>query len=247
MAAWRKSGRIERHRERLISRMRSKGIAQEFAERVFEQIRGFGEYGFPESHAASFALIAYATAWLKCHWPAEFACSLLNAQPMGFYMPATIIEDAKRHGVEMRPIDVGTSRWDCTLELADPSPSFAARVGLRYVKGLAKSEGERIVAAREEAAFASLEDFVRRTMLSEKALKVLAEAGALDGFEPDRRRALWSVLSLARSREASLLRNGGGSFSRLRFARYRRDHCVGLPHFEPQHARPSARAAARRA
>jgi error-prone DNA polymerase len=252
MAAWRKSGRIERHRERLISRMRAKGIAAEFAERVFEQIRGFGEYGFPESHAASFALIAYATAWLKCHWPAEFACSLLNAQPMGFYMPATIIDDAKRHGVEARPIDVCASCWDCTLEDLDPSASslvcgvgsrvprirafrrkpslrheltsratprpateatpstsvpsapLALRVGLRYVKGLSKSEGLRIVAVRGEAGFSSLDDFVRRTALSEKALKVLAEAGALDGFEPDRRQALWSVLSLARSRDASL-------------------------------------------
>jgi error-prone DNA polymerase len=116
MAAWRKSGRIERHHRRLVSRMIEKGIALEFAERVFEQIRGFGEYGFPESHAASFALIAYATAYLKCHYPAEFACSLLNAQPMGFYSPATIVEDAKRHGVEVLPIDVTASAWPCTLE-----------------------------------------------------------------------------------------------------------------------------------
>ena len=115
MAAWRKKGRIEQHRERLIERMKAKGIAQEFAERVFQQIQGFGEYGFPESHAASFALISYATAWLKRHYPAEFACALLNAQPMGFYSPATIIEDAKRHRLEVRPASVtrasGTARW----------------------------------------------------------------------------------------------------------------------------------------
>ena len=116
MAAWHRSGRMERHRERLITRMQAKGIAAEFAERVFEQIRGFGEYGFPESHAASFALIAYATAWLKCHYPAEFACSLLNAQPMGFYTPATIVEDAKRHQVIVRPLDAQVSAWDCVLE-----------------------------------------------------------------------------------------------------------------------------------
>ena len=116
MAAWRRSGRIERHRDRLVTRMLAKGIAREFAERVFDQIRGFGEYGFPESHAASFALIAYATSWLRCHYPDVFTCSLLNAQPMGFYSPATIIEDAIRHGVEMRPIDVTASDWDCTLE-----------------------------------------------------------------------------------------------------------------------------------
>jgi error-prone DNA polymerase len=116
MAAWRRSGRIEQHRERLVSRMVAKGIAPEFAERVFQQIRGFGEYGFPESHAASFALISYATAWLKCHYPAEFICALLNAQPMGFYAPSTIVEDARRHKVEVRPVDVRTSGWDCTLE-----------------------------------------------------------------------------------------------------------------------------------
>ncbi|MBI2366000.1 MAG: DNA polymerase III subunit alpha, partial [Deltaproteobacteria bacterium] len=114
MAAWHRTGRMERHRERLITRMRAKGIAPEFAKRVFEQIRGFGEYGFPESHAASFALIAYATAWLKCHYPAEFACSLLNAQPMGFYAPATIGEDAKRHRVIVRPIDAQSSSWQCS-------------------------------------------------------------------------------------------------------------------------------------
>jgi error-prone DNA polymerase len=122
MGAWRRSGAIEGHRERLITRMAAKGIAREFAERVFEQIRGFGEYGFPESHAASFALIAYATAWLKCHYPAEFTCALLNAQPMGFYTPSTIVADARRHGVEIRPVDVRHSRWDSTLEWVAPSP-----------------------------------------------------------------------------------------------------------------------------
>jgi error-prone DNA polymerase len=121
MAAWHRTGRMERHRERLITRMKEKGIAPQFAERVFEQIKGFGEYGFPESHAASFALIAYATSWLKCYYPAEFACSLLNAQPMGFYMPATIVEDAKRHNLVVRPIDVTVSDWDCTLEPSDQS------------------------------------------------------------------------------------------------------------------------------
>jgi error-prone DNA polymerase len=121
MAAWRRAGRIERHRALLVSRMEKKGIAREFAERVFEQIRGFGEYGFPESHAASFALISYATAYLRCHYPTEFVCSLLNAQPMGFYTPATIVEDAKRMGVEVKPVDVTKSDWNCTLEDSDPS------------------------------------------------------------------------------------------------------------------------------
>jgi error-prone DNA polymerase len=117
MAAWHKNGRIEQHRERLVTRMQKKGIAPEFAERVYQQILGFGEYGFPESHAASFAIISYAGAWLKRHYPTEFTCALLNAQPMGFYSIATIIDDAKRHGVIVRPIDVLHSRWDCTVEM----------------------------------------------------------------------------------------------------------------------------------
>jgi error-prone DNA polymerase len=136
MAAWHRTGRMERHRERLITRMQTKGIAPEFAERVFEQIRGFGEYGFPESHAASFALIAYATALLKCHYHAEYTCALLNAQPMGFYAPATIVEDAKRHLLVVRPIDVQVSDWDCTLETCPESAGgFAVRMGLRYERG----------------------------------------------------------------------------------------------------------------
>ena len=149
MAAWHRTGRMERHRERLITRMQEKGIARQFAERVFEQIKGFGEYGFPESHAASFALIAYATAWLKCYYPAEFACSLLNAQPMGFYMPATIVEDAKRHHLVVAPIDVAVSDWDCTLEPSQQSAGgFAVRMGLRYVKGFRERDWERIDGAR---------------------------------------------------------------------------------------------------
>ena len=127
MAAWHRTGQIDRHRDRLVTRMMAKGIAREFAERVFEQIRGFGDYGFPESHAASFALIAYATAWLRCHYPEVFVCSLLNAQPMGFYTPATIVEDAGRHGVEVRPVDVTASAWDCTLEPLDAPASRPAR------------------------------------------------------------------------------------------------------------------------
>ncbi len=122
MAAWRKTGRIERHRERLISRMTEKGIPREFAERVFEQIKGFGDYGFPESHAASFALIAYATAWIRCHYPDVFTCALLNAQPMGFYTPATIIDDARRRGVRILPVDVCVSGWECSLEEIVQSP-----------------------------------------------------------------------------------------------------------------------------
>jgi error-prone DNA polymerase len=205
MAAWHRTGRMERHRERLITRMQTKGIAAEFAERVFEQIRGFGEYGFPESHAASFALIAYATAWLKCHYPAEFACSLLNAQPMGFYMPATIVEDAKRHHVVMRSIDAQASECDCTLEsCAESAGGFAVRMGLRFVKGLGERELQRIARARHLAPFASLPDFARRTVLDEGSLSALAEAGAFDSLQVDRRTALWEVRRLVRQQKESL-------------------------------------------
>ena len=205
MAAWHRTGRMERHRERLITRMQEKGIARQFAERVFEQIKGFGEYGFPESHAASFALIAYATAWLKCYYPAEFACSLLNAQPMGFYMPATIVEDAKRHHLVVAPIDVAVSSWDCTLEPSQQSTGgFAVRMGLRYVKGFRERDWERIDGARSQAPFISLEDFVQRSGLEEGVLSTLAEAGAFEGFGMDRRTALWDIRRLSRTRHESL-------------------------------------------
>ncbi|MCG8592234.1 MAG: error-prone DNA polymerase, partial [Proteobacteria bacterium] len=203
MAAWRRSGRIERHRERLIQRMAAKGIAEEFAERVFDQIRGFGDYGFPESHAASFALIAYASSWLKCHYPEVFACALLNAQPMGFYSPATIVEDARRHDVVVRPICVVASDWDCTLE--PDGEGFALRMGLRYVKGLSEErDGACIAATREEAPFASLDDFAARTRLDARALERLAAAGAFAAFESGRRRALWQAHGVA-SRQGDAL------------------------------------------
>src|SRR6185436_13966885 len=193
-------GRMERHHEKLITRMQAKGIAAEFAERIFQQIRGFGEYGFPESHAASFALIAYATAWLKCHYPAEFTCALLNAQPMGFYTPATIVEDAKRHDITVRPIDVQQSDWHCTLERSsDNAAGFAVRMGLRYVKTLREEEAQRWLAVRRDGGFSSLEDFVRRARVSEAALTVLAEAGALESLTTNRRTAIWEARRLARS------------------------------------------------
>ncbi|GAB4264660.1 MAG: error-prone DNA polymerase [Deferrisomatales bacterium] len=206
MAAWRRIGRIERHRERLVGRMRAKGIAREFAEQVFEQIRGFGEYGFPESHAASFALIAYATAWIRRHYPDVFLCALLNAQPMGFYAPAVLVDDARRHGVEVRPVDVHRSEWDCTLEPkegpAGEGGRFAVRMGLRFVKGLSRTrDGEALRRARP---FASLEDLVRRTGLGEGALERLAEAGALDGLRRERRAALWEVKGAVRARGDAL-------------------------------------------
>jgi error-prone DNA polymerase len=200
MAAWRKKGRIEQHRERLVRRMTAKGIAEGFAERVFQQIQGFGEYGFPESHAASFALISYASAWLKCHYPAEFACGLLNAQPMGFYSPATIIEDAKHHGVEVRPVSIMESAWNCTLEALDGREGFAVRIGLRYIKGLSRADLNRIEAARMEAPFTSVEDFTGRTGLDQGTASSLAEAGTMETLAPPRRTALWGVLAAREKR-----------------------------------------------
>ncbi len=215
MAAWRSRGKIDQHRERLISRMVTKGIEPEFAERVFEQIRGFGEYGFPESHAASFALLSYATSYLRCHYPVEFTCSLLNAQPMGFYAPATIIDDAKRHGVQVLPVDLVHSQWDCTLaplatrddHPATRSPAadaFAVRLGARRVRGLPRAEWDALAEARDQAPFASVDDLVRRTRIPERTLRLLAESGALAALKGNRREALWGVLGPEAERERAL-------------------------------------------
>ena len=193
-------------------------MRRSFAERVFEQIRGFGEYGFPESHAASFALISYASAWLKCHYPAEFTCALLNAQPMGFYSPATIIEDAKCHGIEVRPASALSSDWDCTLEALGDAQGFAVRIGLRYLKGLGRGDFDRIAAARCAASFSSVEDLAGRTGLDRGTLSTLAEAGALEGLAPPRREALWQALGTAGERPAPLavgVREGSMDFRKL--------------------------------
>ncbi|MDB5096384.1 MAG: dnaE [Cyanobacteria bacterium RYN_339] len=201
MAAWRKQGKLEGHRDRLVERMKSNGIEQEFAERVFKQIQGFGEYGFPEAHAASFALITYVGAYLRCHYLAAFTASLLNALPMGFYSASTIVEDAKRHGVEVRPMDIRVSQWGCTLEPL--GEEFAIRIGLCLVKGLGAADWAKIAAAAV-APFTSIEDVVWRTDLDEGALVALAEAGALDGLAVSRRQALWEVRGLARSEHVPL-------------------------------------------
>jgi error-prone DNA polymerase len=181
--------------------MIAKGIAREFAERVFEQILGFGEYGFPESHAASFALIAYATAWVKRHYPEAFACSLLNAQPMGFYAPATIVADARRAGVIVLPLNVQAANWDCRLEPVASQPRrrpYAIRMGLRYVKGLGERDGAQIERARREGPFRSIDDLVARTGLDAGKMARLAEAGALACFRRSRRQALWDARAAQR-------------------------------------------------
>jgi error-prone DNA polymerase len=191
MAAWRRTGKLERHRERLLAGFQKRGIAREFGERLYKSIEGFGEYGFPESHAASFALLVYASAWIKVHHPAAFAAALVNSQPMGFYSPGSIVKDAERHGVEVLPARVDASDWDCTLEGEDGS--VAMRLGLRVVQGLGEDAGRRIEAARRSRAFAGVEDLVARARLDKRELESLAHAGALVGFGLGRREAIWKV------------------------------------------------------
>ncbi len=177
--------------------MRANGYSDAYFERIFEQIKGFGEYGFPESHSASFAHLAYASSWLKHYHPAAFTCALLNAQPMGFYQPSQLIQDAQRHGVRVLPADVMTSDWDCTLEHANHScpttepVDFALRLGLRQIHGLAEGLAARIVAARRTAAFRDVADMTRRARVSASERARLADAGALQSLSGHRYRARW--------------------------------------------------------
>ena len=195
MAAWRRHGGLEHFEARLVEGMKERGYPQEFAQAIYRQILGFGEYGFPESHAASFALLVYVSAWLKRFEPAAFLVALLNSQPMGFYAPSQLVQDARRHGVGMLPVDVAASGWECSLERAgDGEP--AARLGLLMVKGLSREGGLRIVAAKERGAFASVDDLARRAVLDQRDLKCLAAAAALDSLSGDRRQAYWKVAGI---------------------------------------------------
>ncbi|HWJ87809.1 error-prone DNA polymerase [Shinella daejeonensis] len=197
MATFKFTGGVSKFRDKLIEGMVANGYEQEFAERTFRQLEGFGSYGFPESHAASFALVAYASAWLKCWHPDAFCAALLNSQPMGFYAPAQIVRDARDHGVEVRPVCVNASRWDCTLEPAGDETRFAVRLGLRMVKGLANAHAGAIAAARADQPFTSVDDLWRRCGVPVAALTRIAEA---DGFRPAfglaRREALWAIKGL---------------------------------------------------
>jgi len=188
---------VSKFGQKLIQGMVDNGYDRDFAERTFKQLEGFGSYGFPESHAASFALIAYASSWVKCWHPDVFCCALVNAQPMGFYAVAQIVRDARDHGVEVRPVCVNASRWDCTLEPTDDDGSFAVRLGLRLVRGLGNAEAARLVACREDRPFASVDDLWRRAGIPAAALVELAEA---DAFRPGlglaRREALWAIKAL---------------------------------------------------
>ena len=196
MAAWRRRGGVDKFQQRLIEGMTARGYALDFAEAIFRQIEGFGEYGFPESHAASFALLVYASAWLKRHEPACFLAGLLNSLPMGFYGPAQLVQDAQRHGVEVRPPDVLHSDWNCTLELAQDGEQPAVRLGLRLLNGLGQASAERIVTARVAQAFINTEDLALRAGLDAAALKALASADALRGLSGHRRQQVWDAAAL---------------------------------------------------
>ena len=196
MATFRRRGTIGLLEEKMVERMTERGYDREFAQRCFNQIKGFGEYGFPESHAASFAHLVYVSSWLKCHFPAAFACALLNSQPMGFYAPAQIVRDASEHGVEARAADINLSCWDSTLEDGD-SGGPALRLGLRQIDGLQEEEIGRLVAARAQGAFGSVHDLWQRAGLRLPTLEKLAAADAFRSIGLDRRQALWEVTALA--------------------------------------------------
>jgi error-prone DNA polymerase len=195
MAAWRRRGGLGPFEERLLAGMRARGFGEDFARQLVRQIQGFGEYGFPESHAASFALLVYVSAWLKCHAPAAFTAALLNSQPMGFYAPAQLVQCARRHGVEVRPVDVTASAGDCTLEpRAGDGP--ALRLGLRLVAGLSAAGADRLVAARGAGAFRDVADLARRAALDRGDLGALAAAGAFATLAGHRHRARWAVAGI---------------------------------------------------
>lgn len=195
MATFKLTGGVSHFRDKLIDGMVARGYERDFAEKTFKQIEGFGSYGFPESHAASFALIAYASSWVKCHHPDAFCAALLNAQPMGFYAPAQIVRDARQHGVEVRPIDVNHSRWDCTLE-ETAGRYKAVRLGLRMIRGLSNLDGAAIVGARGDVPYGSVEEIQRRAEVGRGALDRIGDADGFGSLALSRRAGLWAVKAL---------------------------------------------------
>jgi error-prone DNA polymerase len=189
MGAWRRPGLIDQFHQKLIDGMRKCGLEEAFAEQVFQQIRGFGEYGFPESHAASFALLVYVSAWLKYHYPGEFTAALINSQPMGFYAPAQLVQDARNHRVQVLPVDVNQSDWDCTTEQG------RLRLGFRLIGGLQKATSSAIIEARRSGPFTSLHDFARRTVLPPTQMERLAAADAFACLNKGRRAAIWDAFA----------------------------------------------------
>ena len=205
MAAWRRTGTVEDHKHQIIEGMVANGYDRPFAEAIFRQISGFGEYGFPESHAHSFAILAYFSSWMKCHEPAVFLAALLNSQPMGFYGPSQLVQDAQRHGVQVRAADVLHSDWDCTLEPPDAARDDggaqpAVRLGLRLVATLSEAAALRLMRARSERPFADIDDLSRRAALDARELQALARADALAPLAGHRRRQLWAAAGQERTR-----------------------------------------------
>jgi error-prone DNA polymerase len=194
MATFRHNGTVHLFEDKFINGMVRRGYERAFAERCFNQIKGFGEYGFPESHAASFALLVYASAWIKCHYPEVFCAAILNSQPMGFYQPAQLVRDARAHEVEVRPVDVNNSGWDCTLEAAE-NGKHAVRLGFRLVSGLSEKELEKLIAARGNG-FASIERLAAIAGVSRFTIERLAESDAFRSLGFDRRAALWAARRL---------------------------------------------------
>jgi error-prone DNA polymerase len=214
MGAWRRPGVIDEFHRKLVDGMLARGLSHQFAEQVFQQIRGFGEYGFPESHAASFALLVYVSAWLKRHHPAAFTAALLGSQPMGFYAPAQLVRDAKEHGVRVLPVDVNASGWHARLEVDSKSgkrkaecqvaasrgssrmrrPEPAVRLGLEQVYGLGETAGRRIAEARRAGPFRLPHELARRAQLDRESLLHLARAGTFESLGLDRRRAVWEAM-----------------------------------------------------
>ena len=191
MAAWKRKGGLEKYYDRIIDGMQKNGYERSFAEAIFDQIKGFGEYGFPESHAAGFALLVYTSSWLKCHEPEAFLAALLNSQPMGFYSPSQLVQDAQRHGVKVLPVDVTVSGWDSTLESIEGAERPAVRLGLSLLRGMKDDAAERIENSRAVRPFKSVHDLARRAQLNRHDLHVLADANALTALAGNRREALW--------------------------------------------------------
>jgi error-prone DNA polymerase len=223
MATFRRRGTIGKLQDKMVGRMTARGYPPDFAERCFSQIKGFGEYGFPESHAASFAHLVYVSSWLKCHYPDVFACALLNSQPMGFYAPAQIVRCARDHGVEAREADVNHSHWDCTLELANKG--CALRLGLRQIDGLREANAQTIVAVRCDRRYRDVRDLWRRSSVGRAGLEKLASADAFRSLGLDRRQALWEVRGLPKEIPLSL-------FDHANAAETGTEPQVALPHMK---------------
>jgi error-prone DNA polymerase len=203
MAAWKRHGGLEPHRIRLSQRMKEKGYTDEFIVRIFEQIKGFGSYGFPESHAASFALLTYASCWLKCHEPAAFTCALINSWPMGFYSPDQLLQDARRHQIDVHPVDVRYSDWDCSLEPVvgrEYNQNLAIRMGMRMIRGFREEDARRIEQARSVRDFKDVADLCMRAELDNRARASLADSGSLRGLVGHRHRARWEVAGVEMQR-----------------------------------------------